>query len=149
MRFKASRDVPLLYPLTDHAPHTPFARPHSEPSSPGSISPTQPYSSSSRRAEEGEPAIPGESMLRRRLTRVIAGAYTQDFEKKRKPRASDSENLTNMKRDGVIDEDDEELAGKNSSDEDEDEEDIGDEADAMSIDELTRRGEGRSQSDED
>ncbi|KAF4633606.1 hypothetical protein G7Y89_g4503 [Cudoniella acicularis] len=67
----------------------------------------------------------------------------------RKPGAGDSENPTNMKRDGVIDEDDEELAGENNSDEDEDEEDIGDEADAMSIDELTRRGEGRSQSDED
>jgi len=39
--------------------------------------------------------------------------------------------------------------GKNSSDEDEDEEDIGDEVDATSIDELTRRGDGRSQSDED
>lgn len=75
MRSKAFRDAPLPYPLADHAPYTPFARPHSESSSPGSISPTQPYSSSSRRAEDGEPGIPGESTLRRRRTRVIAGAH--------------------------------------------------------------------------
>jgi hypothetical protein len=142
IRFKASRDVPLPYPLAaDHA--TLFAAPHSEHSSPepaGMPTTSSPSlhrnRSATSAAEAGETPGMGENTLRRRLTRVFAEAHTQDFEKKRKPGAGDSQNPANQKARGVTEEDDE---VKNSSDDDDDDDDIEDEADIMSADDLVHR----------
>jgi hypothetical protein len=60
---------------------------------------------------------------------IIADAHTQDFEKKKKPGAGDSDNVNNVQRDG--DPDDDGRAG--SSDEDDDEQDTQDVLDAEAL----------------
>jgi hypothetical protein len=143
-RFKASRDVPLPYPVPDEHADL-FTRPHSE-SSPEIESQSQTSSSLRRNrsrttaAEGGQAQDPGENTLRRRLTRVFAEAHTQDFEKKRKPGAGDGDEPANVKKDPSTDEED---AAQNSSDEEDDDDDIEDEADAMNAEDLLRRGETR------
>jgi len=69
---------------------------------------------------------------------IIADAHTQDFEKKKKPGAGDSDNVNNVQRDG--DPDDDGRAG--SSDEDDDEQDTQDVLDAEA---LLRERRGQSE----
>lgn len=156
MRFKASRDVPLPYPIPSGLTG-PFTRPESEPSSPDLPTPAPTNASSLHRshsrttaAEAGESPRSGlgENTLRRRLTRVFAEAHTQDFEKKRKPGAGDSTHPANQKRDGRLDEEDDDEVANNSSDEDDDDDDIGDEEDALSVEALTRRRDRNSHGDD-
>jgi hypothetical protein len=62
---------------------------------------------------------------------MVAEAHTQDFEKKKRPGAGDSDNISNRKRDDkYIDEED---AGHASSDEDDDEQDAQDALDAEAL----------------
>lgn len=55
--------------------------------------------------------------ISRTFTRIVADAHTQDFEKKRKPGAGDSDNVNNRKMDGEGEEED---VRDESSDDDED-----------------------------
>ena len=71
---------------------------------------------------------------------IIADAHTQDFQKKKKPGAGDSDNLDNIKRDG--DPDDDGPAG--SSDEDDDD-DAQDEQDVLDAEALLRERRGQSE----
>jgi hypothetical protein len=60
---------------------------------------------------------------------MVADAHTQDFEKKRKPGAGDSDNVNNMERDGDMGHD-----GHGSSDEEfDDEQDTQDVLDAEAL----------------
>jgi hypothetical protein len=68
---------------------------------------------------------------------MVAEAHTQDFEKKRKPGAGDSDNLVNMRRDGSVNE---EHAGS-SDEEDDDEQDEQDVLDAEALLRHQRRQE--------
>lgn len=73
------------------------------------------------------------SSLRRRaqpprtFTSIVADAHTQDFEKKRKPGASDSDKVNNLKRD------DDGPVGSSDDEEDDDEQDALDELDAEAL----------------
>jgi len=138
-RFKASRDVPLPYDI--------------EASSEGSIAEAQQEQQES--AIEGIPSLPtatgtspftkhrsrasgGEhhqqtpdSEFRRRaptrtFTKLIADAHTQDFEKKRKPGAGDSDNTAGATK--AI-ENNGDVTGSSSDDEDSDEQDVANWAD--------------------
>jgi xenotropic and polytropic retrovirus receptor 1 len=62
---------------------------------------------------------------------MVAGAYTQDFEKKRRPVAGDSDNISNRKRDDKYS--DEEDAGPASSDGDDNELDAQDALDTEAL----------------
>lgn len=64
---------------------------------------------------------------------MLADAHRQDFEKKRKPGAGDSDNVQNLRRDGSLDED----GRGGSSDEDDDPEQI--EQDILDAENLRRR----------
>ena len=75
----------------------------------------------------------------RTFTSILANAHTQDFEKKRKPGAGDSDNVANLKRDGSFDEDDRDArAGSSDDDEEDDEQDSQDVMDAEAL--LRERG---------
>lgn len=129
-RNKASRDVPLPYSIAsdseeeDERPHEPVSA--DTPTAPGE-SPTL----SRRRTHIGaalEEQETNTSSMRPRgmthtFTRIVADAHTQDFEKKRKPGAGDSDNVNNRKRDGE-DEDGEEQAGSSDDDDDDDTQDV-------------------------
>ncbi len=128
--FKASRDVPLPYPLSSSQSDT-FHDHHPESASPEPVTTTNQVSSILSRhrsrttaAEEGEgPGGPTSNLRRRAPTRtftsIFAEAHTQDFEKRRKPGAGDSENAINKEMDRHDDDDD----GKAGSSEDDEEED--------------------------
>jgi len=76
----------------------------------------------------------------RTFTSILANAHTQDFEKKRKPGAGDSDNVANMKRDGSFDDGDEDGRGGSSDDDEYDEQDSQDVMDAEAL--LRERGAG-------
>lgn len=59
----------------------------------------------------------------RTFTKIVADAHTQDFEKKRKPGAGDSDNVNNRKRDGE-DEEGDVRAGSSDDDDDDDTQDM-------------------------
>lgn len=138
-RFKASRDVPLPYHLeVSTSTESVNAQEPSTISVGGQSTATSPnlsrHRSRASAAEEGDAS----SSIRRRIpvrsfTQIFANAHTQDFEKKRKPGAGDSDNLSNMRRDGS-DED-----KVNSSDDDEDDDDV---LDLMDAADLQRNGSG-------
>jgi hypothetical protein len=143
--FKASRDVPLPYVLetgsqesltgTQQGP-TPEEAEITQPS----VSPTlSRYRSRTSSASLEPPGSPSALSMRRRLqpirrfTKMLADAHRQDFEKKRKPGAGDSDNVQNLRRDGSLDED----GRGGSSDEDDDSEQI--EQDILDAEDLRRR----------
>ncbi|PVH73788.1 EXS-domain-containing protein [Cadophora sp. DSE1049] len=144
-RNKASRDVPLPYSIAsdseeDSAPQEPISA--ETPPSQGSPTLSRHRSRIGTALEEQES---GTSSMRRRpmtrtFTRIVADAHTQDFEKKRKPGAGDSDNVNNRKRDGE-DEDGEEQAG--SSDDDDDDDDTQDVLDAEALLRERRRKESQ------
>jgi hypothetical protein len=130
--FKASRDIPLPYPLSPEMEADTFAGQH-----PGSESPeaqattTQSspalsrYRSRTAAAEEGDSAGAPSSGLRHRaptrtLTSMFAEAHTQDFEKKRRREAGDSGVISNLRRHRTGSDDDCRVV---SSDDEDDEED--------------------------
>jgi len=150
-RFKASRDVPLPYSISSDNEEDPSRSQQESPSSPEAqttqISPTiSRYRSHTGTTLEAQQSI-GSSIRQRRppvprsFTRIVADAHTQDFEKKRKPGAGDSENVNNRKRDG---EDDEGDGPPDSSDDDDD--DDADTQDVLDAEALLRerREEGNS-----
>ena len=122
--FKAARDIPLPYDIeadvedSDESVQQPLSPQHT------SASPTL---SRHRSQTTGalEPSIDGSSLRRRQpptrtFTKILAEAHTQDFEKKRKPGAGDSNKVDNMKRDGSPVGN---SVGNSSDDDDNDEED--------------------------
>lgn len=131
-RFKAFRDVPLPYELEEdpreslHPEETlsPVAAEITAASSPA-LSRDRSRTSVALALEAQESPTAG--MRRRANTRtftsMLANAHTQDFEKKRKPRAGDDDNVANLKRDGSFGDEDEGRAGS-SDDEDFDEQDV-------------------------
>jgi hypothetical protein len=138
-RFKASRDVPLPYKLPSESDED-FER--REDSSTPEAESTQVSPSLSRRRSRTGAALeaqesPGSSAMRRRVTpartftRMVADAHTQDFEKKRKPGAGDSEHISNRKRDSKYSGEEDEVHG--SSDDDDDEQDQQDVLDAEAL----------------
>src|SRR6266536_2171816 len=138
-RFKASRDVPLPYKLPSES-EADFER-RVDSSTPEAESTQVSPSLSRHRSRTGASLeaqeSPGRSTMRRRptpartFTRMVADAHTQDFEKKRKPGASDSDNISNRKRDSKYSGDEDDLHG--SSDDDYDEQDQQDVLDAEAL----------------
>lgn len=139
-RFKASRDVPLPYSVPAESEEG-FQRRQevqTQPVEGASTSASSPaltrrrsHTGASLEAQESAGSSlrrRGPPLLTRTFTKILADAHTQDFEKKRKPGAGDSDNMNNMRRDGDVDEDDE-PAGS-SDDDDEDESDAQDVLDA-------------------
>ncbi|KAH6665725.1 signal transduction protein-like protein Syg1 [Halenospora varia] len=143
-RFKASRDVPLPYCIPtpseeDFQRYEATAIPEQDATqatpTPSQFSRVRTRTSSMLEAGE----LPGSSSLRRRLapqrtfTSIVADAHTQDFEKKRKPGAGDSDSAGNRRRDGE-DVDGVRMAGAESSDSDgDDENDVQDLWDAEAL----------------
>jgi xenotropic and polytropic retrovirus receptor 1 len=142
--FKASRDVPLPYDLSLQEADT-FAsehQDHDEPLEPQSTTTqTSPQlarlrsrtsATAPKAAEEGEAGPSGlrHRALNRRmtLTQIFAEAHTQDFEKKRKPSAGDSDDVNNLSRDDSPDDGDGFHGEGRSSDEEDDYEDGAEEA---------------------
>lgn len=78
----------------------------------------------------------------RTFTQIVADAHKQDFEKKRKPGAGDSDNLNNMKADGDFD-DDPRNASSDEEDGDDDEADMQDVLDAEGL--VRERREGQEE----
>jgi xenotropic and polytropic retrovirus receptor 1 len=130
--FKASRDIPLPYPLSPTLESDTFAgqQPVSEPPE-AEATTTQSSPAISRHrsrttaAEEGESAAAPSNGLRHRaptrtLTSIFAEAHTQDFEKKRRPGAGDSGRMGDLRRERIGSDDDGRAA---SSDDEDDEED--------------------------
>lgn len=142
--FKASRDIPLPYPLSPSEVDT-FARQRTgyESSEPEATttqsSPTAArYRSRTTAAEEGQGVTGPSSGLRRRaptrtFTSIFADAHTQDFEKKRKPGGGDSDSANNVGSNRTRIEDDGRAA---SSDEDDDEDDT---MHLLNMEDLDRR----------
>ena len=130
-RFKASRDVPLPYEIETGSQRGSLDRQHDR-SSPEAetIQPSSPAITRHRTHTVGalEAQSSAGSSLRRRpaparsFTRMVADAHTQDFEKKRKPGAGDSDNLSNMRRDGS--DGDEGHGGSSDEDDEQDEQDV-------------------------
>jgi len=141
--FKASRDVPLPYALSNDSQED-FQQESSE-GRPDAVEPTAISPEIGRhRAATGATleAQDSRSTFRRRLPRtltsIVAEAHTQDFEKKRKPATAEGESLLGKSKGG-----DDEAGG--SSDEEEDEDDAQDVLDAEELlrDRRTRgTGEG-------
>lgn len=152
--FKASRDVPLPYKLSSESEEH-FEHREEEECSMHEAETTQPSPSLSRRRSRTGTALeaqesPESSTMRRRpvpprtFTRMVAEAHTQDFEKKRRPGAGDSDNINNRRRDDKYS--DEEDAGHASSDEDDDEQDA---QDALGAEVLLRERRGMGPERED
>ncbi|KAF4616199.1 hypothetical protein G7Y89_g15208 [Cudoniella acicularis] len=128
--FKASRDVPLPYLV--HSPseqdfgrhETAIPEPESTRITP-SLSRYRSHTGSMLEAQQSDSG----SSLRRRpapartFTSIVANAHTQDFEKKRKPGAGDSDSPGNRRRDGE-DEDGVHLAESSDDDDENDTQDI-------------------------
>lgn len=144
-RFKASRDVPLPYEIETSSQQS-INQDHM--ASPETAETTQPSSPSLSRHRSRASALeaqdsPSAGMRRRAGTRtftsILANAHTQDFEKKRKPGAGDSDNVANLKRDGSFDDDDDDEDGRaGSSDDDDEEENTQDVLDAEALLRETR-----------
>ncbi len=123
-RFKASRDVPLPYSI--HSDSEDERDQLQDISSPEAQTTQSSPAVSRLRSHTGatlEAQETATSSMRRRpnisrtFTRIVADAHTQDFEKKRKPGAGDSDNVNNRKMDGEGEEED---VRDESSDDDED-----------------------------
>jgi hypothetical protein len=148
-RFKASRDVPLPYELEISSQESVSQQAITSPDTSETTQASSPALSRRRSRTSGalEAQEPSEGMRRRAQTRtftsILANAHTQDFEKKRKPGAGDSDNVANLKRDGSFDEDEEARAG--SSDDDYDEQDSQDVMDAEALLRDRREGEGEGE----
>lgn len=133
-RFKASRDVPLPYDIEASSEGF-MAETHQEQQNPAieaiTSTPTAtglpPFTKQHSRASGGEhhQQTPDSEFRRRAPTRtftkLIADAHTQDFEKKRKPGAADSDKMANVNKSI---EDDEDVVGSSSDDEDSDDQDV-------------------------
>jgi len=148
-RFKASRDVPLPYNIPTESEED-FERRSQEQAQDAQATTTSAVSPamSRLRTHTGATLEAQESVgssLRRRpqhgrtFTMIIADAHTQDFEKKKKPGAGDSDNLDNIKRDGDPDDD-----GPAGSSDDEDD-DAQDEQDVLDAEALLRERRGQSE----
>lgn len=137
--FKASRDVPLPYEVSSHEADT-FANEHRDrdesPEPQSTTTQTSPQltrfrsrtsATAPNAAEEGEAGPTGlrHRGLNRRmtLTQIFAEAHTQDFEKKRKPGAGDSDDVNNLAQDDSQDERDKFHGEGQSSDEEDDDDD--------------------------
>ena len=130
--FKASRDIPLPYPLSPSMESDTFASQRPAPETLETEATTTQASPALSRhrsrttaAEEGESAADPSSGLRHRaptrtLTSIFAEAHTQDFEKKRKPGTGDSGHINSLRKERSGS-DDEGRVG--SSDDEDDEED--------------------------
>jgi hypothetical protein len=134
-RFKASRDVPLPYEFEASPSESISAEEPATVPTDGETTATSPTLSRHRSrigtAEEGDASSIRRRVPTRSFTRIFADAHTQDFEKKRKPGAGDSDNISNMRRD------ESDLERANSSDDDDDDEQ--DVLDTMRATNLTRR----------
>ncbi|KAH7330491.1 EXS family-domain-containing protein [Rhexocercosporidium sp. MPI-PUGE-AT-0058] len=128
-RNKASRDVPLPYSIASDSEED-SERPQetlNPEAQPSQGSPTL----SRRRSRIGtslEEQETWSSSMRHRpmtrtFTRIVADAHTQDFEKRRKPGAGDSDNISNRKRDDE-DEDGDDPAGSSDDDDEDDTQDV-------------------------
>jgi hypothetical protein len=148
-RFKASRDVPLPYCVPTESEED-FERRQQEQEAPPQATTTSAVSPAltRRRSHTGATLEAQESVgssLRRRVqpartfTMIVADAHTQDFEKKRKPGAGDSDNLNNMKRDG-----DDDGRAHSSDEEEDDEQDTQDVLDAEALLRERRSGENEN-----
>ena len=141
-RFKAFRDVPLPYDLEASSQESLAAEEGTTETEAQTTGVTSPALSRHRSrtggALEAQETHTGSSIRRRpaaptrTFTRILAEAHTQDFEKKRKPGAGDSDNVNNMRRDGSPVSDERE----HSSDEDED--DVADEQEVLEAENLIR-----------
>jgi len=129
-RNKASRDVPLPYSIAsdseeeDERPHEPVSA--DTPTAPGespTLSRRRTHIGAALEEQETNTSSMRPRGMTRTFTRIVADAHTQDFEKKRKPGAGDSDNVNNRKRDGE-DEDGEEQAGSSDDDDDDDTQDV-------------------------
>jgi len=130
--FKASRDIPLPYPLSSAMESDTFAGQHTGSESPEAQATTTQASpalsrhrSKTKAAEEGESAPELPSGLRHRaptrtLTSMFAEAHTQDFEKKRRPEAENGDHISDLGRHRTGSDDDCRIG---SSDDEDDEED--------------------------
>ena len=128
-RNKASRDVPLPYSFASDSEED-AERP--QPITSAEAPPNQGSPTLSRRRSRANTGLEeqesGTSSMRRRpmartFTKMVADAHTQDFEKKRKPGAGDSDDPNNRKRDDG-DEDGGRPVGSSSDDDEEDTQDI-------------------------
>lgn len=149
--FKASRDIPLPYPLSPFMESDTFAGQHTGSGSPEAQATTTQaspalsrYRSRTTAAEEGESVAGPSSGLRRRaptrtLTSMFAEAHTQDFEKKRRPGAGDSDRIGNLRRERTGSDDDCRVV---SSDDEDDEED------AMHLLDVERLARNKGREDE-
>lgn len=153
-RFKASRDVPLPYSITtdsdedrEHAQEE-----HTPPPDEGqttAVSPTlsrhHTHTGAGLEAQTQDPAVAAmrnrRPTMQRSLTRIVADAHMQDFEKRRKPGVGDSDNVMNRNADGE-DEDGQEQAGSSDDDEDEDEDETQDLVDVEALLRERRQGGG-------
>ncbi|TAQ83508.1 hypothetical protein B7494_g8168 [Chlorociboria aeruginascens] len=137
--FKASRDVPLPYEIDNNFQES-FDRRDTDTSA--HVPRSSPSLSQHRASASGtaEAQGSGEGMRYRAPTRafttVLAEAHRQDFEKKRKPGAGDSDNRDNMIRDGDNGNDDDDDI---SSDEDDEE----DQQDVLDAEVLIRERSGQ------
>lgn len=134
-RFKASRDVPLPYKLHTDSEED-FAQaaddddelPELDQAQTTGTAPTYRRNRADTGATLEAQTTVGSGTIRRRLNtsqtikNIIANAHTQDFEKKRKPGAGDSENAANRRKSGEDEETGEQI--NSSDDESESEEDI-------------------------
>jgi len=141
--FKASRDIPLPYTLEASSQDS-LAQPEQPSKSPrvGTTTGAETSPSLARRASRTGSLLEAQDAtgMRRRagtvtrtFTRVLADAHMQDFEKKRRPGAGDSDNLENVKRDGSVG-----PVEDPRSSSDEDDEDEQDREDMFDAEELTR-----------
>lgn len=151
-RFKASRDVPLPYDLETAASSQESLPADQNVTPEGATTAIQSRASpalsrlrSHTSALERQSSTSTMRRPQRSFTRILADAHTQDFEKKRKPGAGDSDNLQNMRRDGSPIG----VGRENSSDsDDEDEDEEQEREDVLDAETLlsqgrVRRGESR------
>lgn len=144
-RFKASRDIPLPYDLESSSQESLAARQEPSPAADTTNEPTSPALSRHRSyttttALEAQESAGSSLRMRpskRTFTMILADAHTQDFEKKRKPGAGDSDNSANRRMDGSPGGNG---RGASSDDEDEDEQDLQDVQDLL--DDRSRNQEG-------
>ena len=145
-RFKASRDVPLPYTVPAESEED-FERQQSsanegQPTPEGQTTRLSPalsrhrtYASGALEAQQSDGGDFRRRAPTRSFTRVLANAHTQDFEKKRKPGAGDSENTPSR-----LGDDGGEDGPAGSSDDDE--EDSNDEQDLLDAQALLRERRG-------
>jgi hypothetical protein len=140
-RFKASRDVPLPYAIPTESEDDTDRRQHEQEqqhplaTTTSAISPAV----SRLRSHTGatlEAQVSAGSSLRHRpprgrtFTMILADAHTQDFEKKKKPGAGDSDSPNNIQRDGDADDNG---RAASSDEDDDDEQDTQDVLDAEAL----------------